>query len=42
MQADLPAAAAIDILPVVPRLDRGRGPKAVDAGWLLPDAADLA
>jgi 2-phosphosulfolactate phosphatase len=42
MQADLPAAAAIDSLPVVPRLDRGRGPKVVEAGWLLPDAADPA
>jgi 2-phosphosulfolactate phosphatase len=42
MQADLPAAAAIDSLPVVPRLDRGRGPKDVEAGWLLPDAADPA
>ena len=42
MQADLPAAAAIDSLPVVPRLDRGRGPKDVQAGWLLPDAADPA
>jgi 2-phosphosulfolactate phosphatase len=42
MQADLPVAAAIDSLPVVPRLDRGRGPKDVKAGWLLPDAADPA
>jgi hypothetical protein len=42
MQADLPVAAAIDSLPVVPRLDRGRGPKDVQAGWLLPDAADHA
>ena len=42
MQADLPVAAAIDSLPVVPRLDRGRGPKDVEAGWLLPDAADPA
>ena len=42
MQADLPAAAAVDSLPVVPRLDRGRGPKDGEAGWLLPDAADPA
>jgi len=42
MQADLPVAAAIDSLPVVPRLDRGRGPKDAEAGWLLPDAADPA
>ena len=42
MQADLPAAAAIDSLPVVPRLDRGRGSESVEAGWLLPDAADHA
>lgn len=42
MQADLPAAAAIDSLPVVPRLDRG--PRADDAaeGWLHAAAADPA
>ena len=39
MQADLPAAAAIDSLRVVPRLDRGaRGDEAA-AGWLHADAA---
>jgi len=32
MQADLAAAAAIDSLPLVPRLDR-------DSGWLVADAA---
>jgi 2-phosphosulfolactate phosphatase len=42
MQADLPAAAAIDSLPVVPRLARARGPEDAEAGWLLPDAADHA
>ena len=42
MQADLPAAAAIDSLPVVPRLARGRGPEDAAAGWLLSDAADHA
>jgi 2-phosphosulfolactate phosphatase len=42
MQADLPAAAAIDSLRVVPRLDRGgRGDEAV-VGWLHADAADPA
>jgi len=42
MQADLPAAAAIDSLTVVPRLDRGaRGDEAA-TGWLLADAADPA
>ena len=42
MQADLPAAAAIDSLRVVPRLDRGaRGDEAA-AGWLHADAADPA
>ena len=40
--ADLPAAAAIDSLPVVPRLARARGPEDAEAGWLLPDAADHA
>jgi 2-phosphosulfolactate phosphatase len=40
MQADLPAAAAIDSLTVVPRLDRrARGNEAA-AGWLHADAAD--
>lgn len=42
MHADLPAAAAIDSLPVVPRLARARGPEDAEAGWLLPDAADHA
>jgi 2-phosphosulfolactate phosphatase len=42
MQTDLPAAAAIDSLLVVPRLAHGRGPEDVEAGWLLPDAADPA
>ena len=42
MHADLPAAAAIDSLPVVPRLTRGRGAEDAAAGWLLPDAADHA
>jgi 2-phosphosulfolactate phosphatase len=42
MQADLPAAAAIDSLRVVPRRDRGgRGDEAV-VGWLHADAADPA
>jgi 2-phosphosulfolactate phosphatase len=42
MQADLPAAAAIDSLRVVPRLDRGaRGDEAA-TGWLHADAADPA
>ncbi len=38
MQADLPTAAAIDSLTVVPRLVRDDS----HAGWLLPDACDLA
>jgi len=38
MEADLPAAAAIDSLRVVPRLARSGG----TAGWLLLDAADPA
>jgi len=38
MQADLPTAAAIDSLTVVPRLVRDD----FHAGWLLPDACDLA
>jgi 2-phosphosulfolactate phosphatase len=42
MHADLPAAAAIDSLPVVPRLARASGPEDAEAGWLLPDAADHA
>jgi 2-phosphosulfolactate phosphatase len=42
MQADLPAAAAIDSLAIVPRLDRGaRGDQAA-AGWLHADAEDPA
>ena len=42
MQADLPAAAAIDSLRIVPRLGCGaRGDEAV-AGWLHADAADPA
>ena len=50
MRADLPAAAAIDSLRVVPRLDRAaRGDEAATgwlhadaAGWLHADAADTA
>ena len=42
MQADLPAAAAIDSLRVVPRLDRGARGDEADAGWLHADAADPA
>jgi len=42
MQADLPAAAAIDSLPVVPRLERNAGGDGSCAGWLLPDACDPA
>ena len=42
MQADLHAAAAIDSLAIVPRLDRGaRGDEAA-TGWLHADAADPA
>jgi 2-phosphosulfolactate phosphatase len=42
MRADLPAAAAIDSLAIVPRLDRGaRGDQAA-AGWLRADAVDPA
>ena len=42
MQGDLPAAAAIDSLSVVPRLDRRpRGDEAA-TGWLHADAADPA
>jgi 2-phosphosulfolactate phosphatase len=39
MQADLPAAAAIDSLRVVPRLDRGAHGDEAAAGWLHADAA---
>lgn len=42
MQADLPIAAAIDSLPIVPRLDRGRSGVSGTAGWLSADAADTA
>ena len=42
MQADLPAAAAIDSLGVVPRLDCGARGDEADAGWLHADAADPA
>jgi 2-phosphosulfolactate phosphatase len=42
MQADLPAAAAIDSLGVVPRLDCGARGDEADAGWLYADAADPA
>ncbi len=42
MQADLPAAAAIDSLTVVPRLDRGPRGDAAVAGWLRADAVDSA
>jgi 2-phosphosulfolactate phosphatase len=42
MQADLPAAAAIDSLPVVPRLERDAGGDGSCVGWLHPDAADPA
>jgi len=42
MQADLSAAAAIDGLTVVPRLDRGTGGAAAATGWLHADAADPA
>jgi 2-phosphosulfolactate phosphatase len=40
MQADLPAAAAIDSLPVVPRLDRGPHGEQAGSAWLLADTAD--
>jgi hypothetical protein len=39
MQADLPAAAAIDSLRVVPRLDRGARGDEATTGWLHADAA---
>ena len=39
MRADLPAAAAIDSLRVVPRLDRGAREDEATTGWLLADAA---
>jgi 2-phosphosulfolactate phosphatase len=42
MRADLPAAAAIDSLRVVPRLDRGAREDEATTGWLLADAADPA
>ena len=42
MQADLPAAASIDSLSVVPRLDRGPNGVGVGVGWLHADAADPA
>ncbi len=42
MQADLPAAAAIDSFTVVPRLDRGARGDEATTGWLLADAADPA
>ena len=38
MRADLPAAAAIDSLRVVPRLDRGAHGDEAAAGWLHADA----
>jgi 2-phosphosulfolactate phosphatase len=41
MQADLPAAAAIDSLSVVARLDRGPRGDGTAAGWLRAVAADL-
>ena len=39
MRADLPAAAAIDSLRVVPRLERGAREDEATTGWLLADAA---
>jgi len=42
LQADLPVAAAIDSLSVVPRLDRGPCGDGAPAGWLHADAADPA
>jgi len=42
MQDDLPTAAAIDSLAVVPRLERGTTGDDSCAGWLLPDACDPA
>ena len=39
MRADLPAAAAIDSLRVVPRLDRAARGDEATTGWLLADAA---
>jgi hypothetical protein len=41
-RADLPAAAAIDSLAVVPRLERGVGGDGSWVGWLHSDAADPA
>jgi 2-phosphosulfolactate phosphatase len=40
MQNDLPPAAAIDSLTVVPRLDRGARGNEANGGWLHADAAD--
>ncbi|MFM8708238.1 MAG: 2-phosphosulfolactate phosphatase [Planctomycetia bacterium] len=40
MQADLPAAAAIDSLAIVPRLVRGTSGQGDEAGWLHADAGD--
>jgi 2-phosphosulfolactate phosphatase len=40
MQDDLPIAAAIDSLRVVPRLDRGMRGAAATTGWLHADVAD--
>ena len=42
MRADLSAAAAIDCLRIVPRLDRGMRGDESTAGWLHADAADPA
>ena len=42
MQADLPAAAAIDSLAIVPRLDRGARRDEAATGWLHADAAETA
>jgi len=42
MQADLPAAAAIDSLTVVPQLERGARGDESAVGWLRADAADPA
>ena len=40
MQADLPAAAALDSLAVVPRLARGASGLGAEAGWLHADAGE--
>ena len=42
MQADLPIAAAIDSLHIVPRLGRGTCGDAATTGWLHADVADPA